>query len=464
MYGKLFKELKESYIRMRKFSPLFEQYTVDVQEIIVNIGLNVFNHIGMNKLSPEETILKYSEKEGTMNEIYDLQIEEIKQKMKEENETHRRELLQVKERCMKQEETLKEKHEIYLEKLHNKIQKEQDNINEKINHQVLDKTNVIEELYQEKSKHLEKEISMLQQQMNTYQLLEMKLCDKTSFQNPTEQGDYAEKILDDIVNEGLPYDDKATIKDTSDNGGSGDRIITFGNGFRLMIEAKNKDTIKKSDMDEFEAHYMKDFKEDKIDCALFYSYRQPQIPSKCKAIVLKYDTQTPNVCYYGLYSELTPIEKKEKIKQVIHEIYETYSMRKNETEIITSHEHRNDIYNHYLEELNNEKIFMELKLKETEKYLTEYSARLHEIKQKLNKLYQEIQKHNISVKKELLDDKLYVSMLREKVKGWFQEKNIEMKQQTWKKIVRNEMGLSETDTKLINTIKISDFINKPNDI
>lgn len=460
----MFKELKESYIRMRKFSPLFEQYTFDIQKIIVNLGLNVFNHIGMNKLSPEEIILKYSEKNGTMNEIYDSQIEEIKKRMKEENEIHRRELLQVKERYMKQEETLKEKHEIYLEKLHNKNQGEKDDINQQIKNQVSEKTNLQEELYQEKLKHLKKEISMLHQQMSTYQLLEMKLCDKTSFENPTEQGDYAEKILDDIVNEGLPYDDKATIKDTSDTGGSGDRIITFGNGFRLMIEAKNKDTIKKSDMDEFETHYMKDFKENKIDCALFYSYRQPQIPSKCKAIVLKYDSQTPNVCYYGLHSELTPIEKKEKVKQVIHEIYETYSMRKNETDVITSRENYNDIYNNYLEELNNEKLFMELKLKETDKYLTEYSSRLHEIKQKLNKLYQEIQKHNISVKKELLDDKLYVSMLREKIKGWFQERNIEMKQQTWKKIVRNEMGLSETDTKLINTIKISDFINKPNDI
>ena len=449
---------------MRKFSPLFEQYTFDIQKIIVNLGLNVFNHIGMDKLSPTEIILKYSEKNGTMNEIYDSQIEGIKKRMKEENEMHRQELLQVKERYMKQEEVLKEKHEIYLEKLHNKNQGEKYDTNQQIKNQVFEKTNLLEELYQEKLKHSEKEISMLHQQMSTYQLLEMKLCDKTSFENPTEQGDYAEKILDDIVNEGLPYDDKATIKDTSDTGGSGDRIITFANGFRLMIEAKNKDTIKKSDMDEFETHYMKDFKENKIDCALFYSYRQPQIPSKCKAIVLKYDSQTPNVCYYGLHSELTPIEKKEKVKQVIHEIYETYSMRKNETDVITSRGHHNDIYNHYLEELNNEKLFMELKLKETDKYLTEYSSRLHEIKQKLNKLYQEIQKHNISVKKELLDDKLYVSMLREKVKGWFQEKNIEMKQQTWKKIVRNEMGLSETDTKLINTIKISDFINKPNDI
>lgn len=453
----MFKELKESYIRMRKFSPLFEQYTFDIQKIIVNLGLNVFNHIGMDKLSPAEIILKFSEKNGTMNEIYDSQIEEIKKRMKEENETHRQELLQVKERYMKQEEVLKEKHEIYLEKLYNKNQGEKHDINQQIKNQVFEKTNLLEELYQEKLKHSEKEISMLHQQMSTYQLLEMKLCDKTSFENPTEQGDYAEKILDDIVNEGLPYDDKATIKDTSDTGGSGDRIITFGNGFRLMIEAKNKDTIKKSDMDEFESHYMKDFKENKIDCALFYSYRQPQIPSKCKAIVLKYDNQTPNVCYYGLHSELTPIEKKEKVKQVIHEIYETYSMKMKTKEVIESRENYNDIYNNYLEELNNEKLFMELKLKETDKYLTEYSSRLHEIKQKLNKLYQEIQKHNISVKKELLDDKLYVSMLREKVKGWFQEKNIEMKQQTWKKIVRNEMGLSETDTKLINTIKISDF-------
>ena len=39
----------------------------------------------------------------------------------------------------------------------------------------------------------------------------------------------------------VAFDDKAKIQDTSDYGGSGDRIITFSNTLRLMIEVKNKD-------------------------------------------------------------------------------------------------------------------------------------------------------------------------------------------------------------------------------
>ena len=101
-------------------------------------------------------------------------------------------------------------------------------------------------------------VNLVEQQQSVKNLIR-RFCDKKDFNNDTEQGDYAEKILDDIINNGLPFDDKAKIQDTSDYGGSGDRIITF-NTLRLMIEVKNKDPEKKSDIDEFERHYEKDFK------------------------------------------------------------------------------------------------------------------------------------------------------------------------------------------------------------
>merc|ERR1711924_73615 len=95
-------------------------------------------------------------------------------------------------------------------------------------------------------------ISSLEQEKKKDNILIERFCDKKDFNNPTEQGDYSEKILDDIINSGLHFDDKIKIEDTSDYGGSGDRIITFSNGCRLMVEVKNKDPVKKTDIDEFE--------------------------------------------------------------------------------------------------------------------------------------------------------------------------------------------------------------------
>ena len=118
---------------------------------------------------------------------------------------------------------------------------------------------------------LKNENEKLLENKNIKDLIEQRLYDKTDFSNPTEQGDYAEKIFDSIIrDDGLIQDDKARIEDTSDECGSGDRIITFSNGFVLMVEVKNKNEIKKSDIDEFESHYRTDFEKKKIDCALFF--------------------------------------------------------------------------------------------------------------------------------------------------------------------------------------------------
>ena len=148
-------------------------------------------------------------------------------------------------------------------------------------------------LHQEKVHNLEKEqlyneIKHLQKNKDVQEFLEERFCDKTDFENPTEQGDHVENMFNEIVNSQLPFDDKATIDDTSTSGGSGDRIIRFSNGFVLMIEVKNKGIIKKTDIDEFQTHYTKDLKEKKIDCALFFSYRTTTIPNICKALVNRY--------------------------------------------------------------------------------------------------------------------------------------------------------------------------------
>ena len=118
---------------------------------------------------------------------------------------------------------------------------------------------------------------------------------------------------------------KAIISDTSDTGGSGDRIIKFSNGIVIMIEVKNKDVIKKSDIDEFKKCYEKDFRENKIDCALFFSYRTPQIPNVCKAIIPHY-LDDSKIVYYGLNDNLTKPQKRLEMESIIEKLYYIHNL------------------------------------------------------------------------------------------------------------------------------------------
>ena len=224
---------------------MIEDYSPKVQEFIKNIGLYVFNKY-FNNLSETEIIQKCSNNS----------VEDIVQNYEEQLT------------CLKitNAETIQEiknnNHTILNHK-----QQTIDELQNKINQMKCSESEIIEtRISQNDQNHeLQKEkllfeISLLKESNLKNEILIERFCDKKDFSNPTEQGDYAEKILDNIINDGLQFDHKVKIEDTSDYGGSGDRIITFSNGCRLMVEVKNKDPVKKTDIDEFERHYMMDFK------------------------------------------------------------------------------------------------------------------------------------------------------------------------------------------------------------
>ena len=141
------------------------------------------------------------------------------------------------------------------------------------------------------------------------------LTEKKEFKNSTEQGNYGEGLIDEIVEAGLPFDTKAEPIDSSQIGGSGDRIIKFSNGFILMIEVKNENTITKGDREQFLKHSQKDFEEKKCDVSLFLSLRTQQIGPKIgQTIIAHYDNR---MVYYGLDDEFDLLEKKAKIIRCI---------------------------------------------------------------------------------------------------------------------------------------------------
>ena len=273
---------------------------------------------------------------------------------------------------------------------------------------------------------------------------------RRQFKNNTEQGNYGEKIIDEIVLEkGLPYDKKADCIRTNKVGGSGDRIIKFDNGKNLMVEVKYKRIITKEDREQFETHYQKDFEEKKCDAALFLSLMSEQIPTIGDSPILHYKD---SVGYYGLRENFTMPEKKIRIERCIHEMY--CEMNNSDTKVESETENKSNIYNTTLEILVNQKKEYE----RVRKIHTSESDKINEnlivVNQKLNDLYREIQVKHITIDRKLIDEKLYLSELIKRIREWKVENNITFKKGSHNKIILEKMTLNALDRDLITSKKI----------
>ena len=422
---------------------MFEDYSPEVQDFIKNIGLYVFNKF-FNNLSETEILQKCSNNS----------VEDIVQNYEEQ-------LNYLKITNSETIQEIKNNNQYILDHKQQTI----DEFQNKMNHMKFSESETIQnalvqnnKLHELEKQNLLNKISFLEKEQSVKNLIEERFCDKTEFSNPTEQGDYAEKILDAIINEGLQFDSKVKIEDTSDYGGSGDRIITFGNGCRLMVEVKNKDPVKKTDVDEFERHYTKDFKEGKVDLACFLSYRTPQIPQKCKAIIPSYH-ENNKVIYFGMDDSLDKEQKKLKIKNCLEEIFQLFERNKNRSKTEKEDdENKVNVYNIILKELRDN-------LSHTDKSIKESSANMETLKQRrinivkqLNTIFRMIHSENINVDKSLLDDKLYRNEIIERIKDWFKTAD-DVKKKDWKKNMKRDLKetWSDYDLGILTRIKRSEF-------
>ena len=269
------------------------------------------------------------------------------------------------------------------------------------------------------------------------------------FSNNTEQGNVGEKIMDDVVNHGLSFDKRATIEDSSQVGGSGDRIIKFNTGDNCMVEVKKKGVVTKEDMDQFNTHVKKDFEENKCQMGLFVSLETQQIPKIGNSPILHFEN---NVGYIGLHSGLTIEEKKLRIENALHEMYERFTNDKKKEKTI---EKDDNIYNELLEIRITKKEECESKVKTISNKLEIAEKQLMISKQELNKLHKKILKNKINVNEKYIDENMYINDLIERIKTFtFSEK---LKKQTFKKIIIKEMNLNAIESKFINKkIKYTD--------
>ena len=419
---------------------MIDDYSIEVQEFIKNIGLYVFNKY-FNNLSETEILQKCSN-----NSVEDV-VQNYEQQLS---------ILKI-----TNSETIQEIKNHNQNNLNQK-QKTIDDLQERIDKMKFSESENIENCLVQNNKYHElekqnllREISLLKENNEKNDKIIERFFDKKDFNNPTEQGDYAENILDDIVENGLFFDDKAKIQDTSDYGGSGDRIITFTNGLRLMIEVKNKDPVKKTDIDEFEKHFTQDFKETKIDMALFLSYRTPQIPQKCKAIIPTYQ-ENGKIVYFGMDTTLDKEQKKQKIINTLEEIFRIFE--RNLQVEKNSENNQSDIYNILLKELRDNLSCTEKSLKEANSNTFTLEQRITNIKKQIYNVYRIIHKENIDVDKSLLDQGLYKEGIIERVKQWFSTAD-DVKKKDWKKNMKKDVKdtWSEYDIGILTRLKRLDL-------
>ena len=420
----------------------FEDYSSEVQDIIIKLGILAYSNFRKD-FSDSEILQKCSNNS----------MEDIVQNYRE----------QITDLKITKSEMIQEMQNKHSDEIQNIKNKESENIENRLNEN--NNFHKMEKHYlNEKLSTLEKENMTLKEENFTLkdekEKLYEKFVDKKDFTNPTEQGDYAEKILDDIINEGLPYDDKVYIEDTSGYGGSGDRIITFSNGCRIMVEVKNKNPVKKSDIDEFEKHYSKDFEEDKVDYALFLSYRTTQIPQKCKAIIPE-SPDNDKVIYYGMDDSDNKEEKKLKIQKCLEELFKisdkNKKLSKKEKELTESNV---EVYNMYLRNLVENVTNTDKSIKKQTIELENLRIHRQNIETELNKLYKIIHLNKIIVDPSLLDKKMYRNVLIKRIKEWCENVDEKKKSpQTWKKNIKVDMkGLfSEYDLEVLSSIKHGDI-------
>lgn len=423
---------------------MYEDYSPDVQNFIKNIGLYVFNKYGFNNLTESEILQKCSN--NSVEDIIKIYEDKLFH-MEQEN------IKTLSKLSDSNDELLKNKQKI-IDELHNEIYITKKSESENINI-ALQQNNKIHEL--EKQNLLEK-ICSLEKEQSLKNIIEERFCDKTEFSNPTEQGNYAENILDDIIEAGIPFDDKIKIEDTSEYGGSGDRIITSGSGCRVMVEVKNKTPVKKTDIDEFERHYTKDFKENKVDFALFLSYRTYQIPQKCRAIIPSY-YENGKVVYFGLDNTLDKEQKKLKIINCLEEIFNIYDKNKSQNKVKKEiEENKTNIYNNYLRELRDNLSYTEKHIKEYVTNTESLEKRRISIVKQFNNIQRTIHSDNINVDKSLLDDKLYRMVIIESIKEWFTKVD-DIKKKEWKKNMKKDVKevWSDYDLNILTRIKRSEF-------
>jgi len=447
---------------------LFIDSSDKIREIIITFGTACYLKL-LNGLNNEQILQKFSTvSNDNIFNIYEEEIRSLqntntslKKKIDDNFTMYKNDL----DKELLEKKIMYENRENELKKQIIILQKDTDKIVEeklsqqcvKHNEEIINMKNTIEIMNSKNAieiKYKDEQINSLKTENNHKQETIDTFIGKRKFKNNTEQGNYGENIIDEVVNKGLSCDKKAVPVDTSETGGSGDRIIKFNNGKVLMVEVKLKGVITREDREQFEKHYKKDFEENKCDGALFISLMTEQIPNIGNEPIVHIKD---NVAYYGLDESLTLDEKKIRIDRCIYEVYTIINKDQDKKE--KNEEENCNIYNILLENLNIQKKETEENLKTHRVNQKKDEKKLLEVNKTLNNTYKDIQYRCITgIDQKLIDDNIYISELITRINTWKKENNISYTKQTFKNIILEKMKVTELDERFIKKkIKFNDI-------
>ena len=142
-----------------------------------------------------------------------------------------------------------------------------------------------------------------------------------------EMLNYGKALIDWILSKPSEFDaSKIYLEGFSTNGKAANKIGTY---LKALAARDNNVPFFVALPDSTIDWSIKDFKEDKVDFALFLSYRTCQIPQKCRAIIPSY-YENGKVVYFGLDNTLDKEQKKLKIINCLEEIFNIYDKNKSQ--------------------------------------------------------------------------------------------------------------------------------------
>ena len=446
---------------------ILEERIVRLQENLINLDMSHKKELQGNKFSESQKIQKIEEKK-------DLEIFEIKNSFEKEKKIFEEKENNFEKKINSEIENVKKMYEKEKQEIEKKYSEKINLISENEENKINSRISVVNELHQKdlEKKDLEilniqqnsqKDIDNLKEQLNIQKEINDKFIGKREFNNNTEKGDYGENIIDEVVSLGLECDKCADIDDSSREGGSGDRIITFSNGLKLMVEVKNKGIIEKSDREQFEEHVKKDFELNKSNLALFVSLRTQQIPKIGNRPILHFDK---NVGYYGLKDGRTKDEVICRLNEIISEMYYKYedlNIKDEKKDEKNMNNDKKDIYNQLLANLFLQQNDIKQRIRKNDSEKNDLEEKLKKIINEINSLQTEILVKKIDVDDKYKDEKICKSILVKEIKEVIKNENIVLKKNGWRKVIKEKcIHLTNYEINLLdrkNFIKLDEILS-----
>ena len=195
-------------------SPLYNNSSDKIKNIIINLGSTMFNYLKLNEMNEDEIILKYNIlNKNDLKDEYENIINELKNEKNKNIASHFDEMERQRisfEARLKEEKnifnSINESLKVEIGQLKNKMMICENEFRDKFYDKYESEKDQLKKIHESEMKNKD---SIIDIQNNKINPIIDRLVEKTTFSNSTEQGNYGEGFLDEIVGKGLSFDKEA---------------------------------------------------------------------------------------------------------------------------------------------------------------------------------------------------------------------------------------------------------------